>query len=90
MKNNGSAIINIVIVSILFLFIGSKYNNLRIAYQKSEKEKVEYCEKYYEQSNVIEDLEYEIQMQDTVIEFLNDDNQILSSFLGEMELKQNK
>ena len=57
---------------------------------KSEKEKVEYCEKYYEQSNVIEDLEYEIQMQDTVIEFLNDDNQILSSFLGEMELKQNK
>jgi hypothetical protein len=62
-----------------------KYSTLRIAYQKAEKEKVEYCEKYYEQTNIVEDLRHEIQMQDTVIEFLNDDNQILSSFLAEMD-----
>jgi hypothetical protein len=87
MTDKGSIIINIIIALFIFVAIGIKYNNLKTAYIKAEKEKVEYCEKYYEQKDLIEDLEYEIQMQDTVIEFLNSDNQILSSFLAELDTK---
>ena len=86
MKNNRITInINLIIVTFILVVMTIKYTTLRISYQKAEKEKVEYCEKYYEQTNIVEDLKYKIQMQDSVIEFLNYDNQILSSFLAEID-----
>jgi hypothetical protein len=63
-----------------------KYTSVKYAYGKAESEKASYCRKYHEQKLIIEDLEYNMQMQDSVIEFLNDDNQILSSYLAEKEM----
>jgi len=88
MKDNGLMIICIAIVIFVSTIIAIKYSNLKLAYQKAEADKVEYCEKYYQQIGVINDLKYEMQMQDTVIDFLESDNQLLSSFLAEMETSQ--
>ena len=69
-----------------------KYNNLKQAYHKSEKEKVEYCKKYYEQKDRLECFIYEIQNKDSVINQMEKDyleqweeNQIFSSMLSEIE-----
>ena len=85
MKDKTLMYVCIILVLIVSTTIAIKYNNIKLAYQTAEKERVDYCEKYYHQKDLIEDLEYELQMQDSVIQFLNDDNQILSSFLAEME-----
>ena len=87
MKNNALMYVCIILVLIVSTTIAIKYNNLKLAYQKAVDDKVDYCEKYYEQKNLIEYLEYELQMQDSVVSFLETDNQILSSFLAEMEIK---
>jgi hypothetical protein len=37
-----------------FIFIGHKYNNLRLAYQKAETDKVYYCKEYHKAKCSIE------------------------------------
>ena len=60
------------------------FNIMITAYNESPNVN-EYHEMYYTKMHLIEDLEYKIKMQDSVIHFLNNDNQILSSYLGELE-----
>jgi hypothetical protein len=64
-----------------------KYTSVKYAYGKAEAEKVSYCKKYYEQEKTIENMKYTMQWQDSIIEFLHDDNQLLSSYLAETEMQ---
>jgi len=83
-KNIDMKIIYLSLTVMLFFAI-HKYSDLKIAYVKAESEKLEFCEKYHKEKDLNQELNYELLMQDTVIDFLNEDNQILSSYLAEME-----
>ena len=56
-----------VIASSICLFTLT-YSNLRDAYAKAEKEKLEYCKKYHEQRNRMYNFIDEIRAKDSVID----------------------
>ena len=85
MSNRSTAYITVLVCAVVTVVSIGKYVEVKDAYKKAEKEKLDYCEKYYETKNNLEDLQSDTQWQDSVIRFLQTDNQILSSFLAEME-----
>ena len=87
MKDAGLMYVCIAIVLITSTTFAIKYNNLKESYQKAEIEKLDYCEKYYETQDKLDDLQSDMQWQDSVISFLQTDNQILTDFLMEEEMK---
>jgi hypothetical protein len=92
MKDKGLMYLCIGISISVATIIAIKYNSLKQSYAKAEKEKLEYCNKYHEQSDRIECFIYEIQSKDSIINQMEKDyieqweeNQIFSSMLAEIE-----
>ena len=82
-------IITLAFISTIFAL---KYNSLKTAYYKAEKEKIDYCKRYYEQKDRVDCFIYEIQHKDSIINQMENDyieqweeNQIFSSMLSEVE-----
>jgi hypothetical protein len=71
MKNKGLMYLCVVIIIIVSTIIAIKYDSLKQAYHKAEKEKVDYCTKYYEEKGRVECFMYEIQYKDSVINQIN-------------------
>ena len=88
----GMITLTVMVITSAICVTALKYSNLKDAYGKAEKEKLEYSTKYYEQKDRVGSFIYEIQHKDSVINQIRKDyieqweeNQVFSSMLAEIE-----
>ena len=88
----GMITLTVMVITSAICVTALKYSNLKDAYGKAEKEKLEYSTKYYEQKDRLGSFIYEIQHKDSVINQMRKDyieqweeNQVFSSMLAEVE-----
>lgn len=82
MKNSIVAITIVVFMGTLF---SVKYLNLRNAYHKAEKEKVEYCKKYNDLKGKMNEDSVAVNLLEKDYYELWEENQIFASMLSEIE-----
>ena len=68
MNKRSLTILTVVVITSSICLFALTYSNLRDAYAKAEKEKLEYCEKYHEQKNRMYNFIDEIRVKDSVID----------------------
>tara|TARA_R110000751_G_scaffold66167_1_gene135115 strand:+ start:2059 stop:2322 length:264 start_codon:yes stop_codon:yes gene_type:complete len=68
MNKRTLTILTVVVITSSICLFALTYSNLRDAYAKAEKEKLEYCEKYHEQKNRMYNFIDEIRVKDSVID----------------------
>ena len=68
MNKRSLTILTVVVITSSICLFALTYSNLRDAYAKAEKEKLEYCEKYHEQKNRMYNFIDEIRAKDSVID----------------------
>lgn len=68
MNKRSLTILTVVVITSSICLFALTHSNLRDAYAKAEKEKLEYCEKYHEQKNRMYNFIDEIRVKDSVID----------------------
>ena len=68
MNKRSLTILTVAVIASSICLFALTHSNLRDAYAKAEKEKLEYCEKYHEQKNRMYNFIDEIRAKDSVID----------------------